>query len=399
MVRCDRLGRVRIVIDYRPALRARTGVGEHIHQLTKALARTGSDEITAFSSSWKDRVTAAAARELPGVRIVDRRVPVAALNYAWHRLRWPPIEALTSGEFDIAHSGHPLLMPSRAAAQIVTIHDLHFLKHPERTSAEIHRDYSSLVHAHARRADGIIVVSRFVAGEVQRELGVASDRISVCPNGAPEWKGPAAPRNADGYLLFVGTIEPRKNVGGLLSAYAALLARRADAPRLVIAGRADLGAGTLLAAINQPPLAGHVDYRGYVPTEEREALFKGAQAFVLPSFDEGFGIPALEAMSAGVPVVVSNRGALPEVVGDAGLLIDPDDAESLTAALDRLIGDADLREVCALRGLDRAREFTWTRTARDVRRAYENAQLAHRLRTPALAGPQSGVPSRNANRH
>jgi glycosyltransferase involved in cell wall biosynthesis len=120
---------------------------------------------------------------------------------------------------------------------------------------------------------------------------------------------------------------------------------------------------------------------------------------VLPSFDEGFGIPALEAMSAGVPVVVSNRGALPEVVGDAGLLIDPDDAESLTAALDRLIGDADLREVCALRGLDRAREFTWTRTAREVRRAYENAQLAHRLRTPALAGPQSGVPSRNANRH
>jgi len=390
---------VRIVIDYRPALRARTGVGEHIHQLTRALARTGSDEITAFSSSWKDRVPAGRAGELPGVRIVDARVPVAALNFAWHRLRWPPIEALAGGEYDIAHSPHPLLLPARSAAQIVTIHDLHFLSHPERTSAEIRRDYPALVRAHARLADRIIVVSRFVAGEVQRVLGIAADRISVCPNGAPEWKGPAAAANAGGYLLFVGTIEPRKNVGGLLDAYARLLARRANVPRLVIAGRAEADAGVVLAAMNQPPLAGHVEYRGYVPTEEREALFKGAQAFVLPSFEEGFGIPALEAMSAGVPVVVSNRGALPEVVGDAGLLIDPNDAESLAAALERLADDPDLRATCARRGLDRARQFTWTQTARDVRRAYEDALLAWRQRTPILASARSSVHSRNAHRH
>ncbi len=151
--------------------------------------------------------------------------------------------------------------------------------------------------------------------------------------------------------------------------------------------------------MHQPPLAGHVEYRGYVPADEREALFKGAQAFVLPSFDEGFGIPALEAMSAGVPVVVSNRGALPEVVGDAGLFIDPDDAESLTAALERLIGDPDLRATCARRGLDRARQFTWAQTARDVRRAYEDALLARRHRSPVLAGAQSSVHSRNAHRH
>ena len=390
---------MRIVIDYRPALRARTGVGEHIHRLTSALARTGSDEITAFSSSWKDRAPATLATELPGVRIVDLRVPVAALNLAWHRLRWPPIEALAGGEYDIAHSPHPLLLPSRSAAQIVTIHDLHFLSHPERTSAEIRRDYPALVRAHAHLADRIIVVSRFVAGEVQRVLDIAADRISVCPNGAPEWKGPAAAIDAGGYLLFVGTIEPRKNVGGLLDAYARLLARRANAPRLVIAGRVEPDGGALLAAMNQPPLAGHVEYRGYVPTEDREALFKGAQAFVLPSFDEGFGIPALEAMSAGVPVVVSNRGALPEVVGDAGLFLDPDDAESLAAALERLIGDPELRATCARRGLDRARQFTWTQTARDVRRAYEDALLSRRHRIPLVAGAQSSVHSRNAHRH
>ena len=390
---------MRIVIDYRPALRARTGVGEHIHQLTSALARTGNDDITAFSSSWKDRVPAARATELPGVRIVDVRVPVAALNFAWHRLRWPPIEALAGGEYDIAHSPHPLLLPARSAAQIVTIHDLHFLSHPERTSAEIRRDYPSLVRAHTRLADRIIVVSRFVAGEVQRVLGIAADRISVCPNGAPEWKGPAAVADAGGYLLFVGTLEPRKNVRGLLDAYARLLARHATAPRLVIAGRAEPDGGALLAAMNEPPFAGHVEYRGYVPEEEREALFKGAQALVLPSFEEGFGIPALEAMSAGVPVVVSNRGALPEVVGDSGLFIDPDDAESLAAALERLVGQPDLRATCARRGLDRARQFTWTQTARDVRRAYEDAQLARRHRAPVRTVAQSSVHSRNAHRH
>jgi glycosyltransferase involved in cell wall biosynthesis len=390
---------VRIAIDYRPALRARTGVGEHIHQLTRALARTGGDEITAFSSSWKDRLPATLAAELPGVRLVDRRVPVAALNLVWHHLRWPPIEALAQGEYDIAHSPHPLLMPSRSAAQIVTIHDLHFLSHPERTSAEIRRDYPALVRAHARRADRIIVVSHFVAGEVQRLLGVPADRISVCPNGGPGWNGAPAAADVSGYILFVGTIEPRKNVRGLLEAYARLLARRPDAPRLVIAGGLESGSLRALDAMNHPPLAGRVEYRGYVKAEDREALFKGAQAFVLPSFDEGFGIPALEAMSAGVPVIVSDRGALPEVVGDAGLLVDPDDAASLPAALERITSDRELRASCARRGLERARQFTWEQTARDVRRAYEDALLSRRQREPRRAAVQSTVHSRNAHRH
>lgn len=386
---------MRIVIDYRPALRARTGVGEHIHQVARALARAGTDEITVFSSSWKDRVAPAASKDLPGAQIVDRRIPVAVLNLAWHRLRWPPIEALAGAEYDVAHSPHPLLLPSRTAAQVVTIHDLYFLTHSDRTSAEIRRDYPALVRAHAHRADRIIVVSRFVAGEVQRLLGIPSERISVCANGAPEWTTPPAAADQHGYLLFVGTIEPRKNVGALLDAYARVRSRRPAAPRLVLAGSVAPDAADVLAPLQQPPLAGTVDHRGYVPASDREALFKGAQALVLPSFDEGFGIPALEAMSAGVPVVVSNRGALPEVVGDAGLLIDPDDTESLAAALERIIGDSELRAACARRGLERARQFTWAQTARDVRRAYEDALVSRRQRTPVLAGAHT----RNAHRH
>jgi len=378
---------VRIVIDYRPALRDRTGVGEYIHQVAGALARTGNDHITAFTSSWKDRPTAALASELPNVHIIDRRIPVRVLNFSWHRLRWPPVEVLASGEFDVAHSPHPLLLPSRSAARIITIHDLHFLSHPERTSEEIQRDYPALAADHAGRADRIVVSSRFAAGEVRRVLDVSPDKIAVCPAGAPEWTTPPARAGADGYILFLGTLDERKNVGGLLEAYGRLLSRSTFAqsasadkvtrvPRLVIAGSAGAGAARWLEALARPPLAGHVDYLGYVPAADREALFKGAQMFVLPSFEEGFGLPALEAMSAGVPVIASERGSLPEVVGDAGLLIDPDDPESLVNAIARVAGDAALRATCVERGLSRAREFSWTQTARDVRRAYEDAVLA-----------------------
>ncbi len=398
MVGCDRLGPVRIVIDYRPALRARTGVGEHVHQVTRELVQNAGDQITLFSSSWKDRLPAAISTELPRAKVADRRIPVSALNFAWHRLGWPPVEAIAGGEYDIAHSPHPLLLPSRSAAQVITIHDLHFLSHPERTSAEIRRDYPTLVRSHAQRADAIIVVSRFVAREVEERLGVPATRIVVATNGAPTWKLPPAPLDSSGYLLFVGTLEPRKNVSGLLEAYGRLVARNDATPRLVIAGRADPGSADSVAAMTQPPLAGRVDYRGYVSPDHRESLFKGAQMLVMPSLDEGFGIPALEAMAAGVPVIASRRGALPEVVGDAGLLIDPDDPESITTAMARMLGDAALRASCAARGLERARQFTWARAARETRRAYESALLERRHRAPVLVARPSNAPTRDAHR-
>ncbi|HKB11774.1 MAG TPA: glycosyltransferase, partial [Vicinamibacterales bacterium] len=207
---------MRVLIDYRPALRERSGVGEYTHELARALlaeyppaAVPRRLELTLFSSSWKDRF--AISPDLAGAKRIDRRVPVSVLNLAWHRLEWPPIELMSAAPFDVAHSSHPLLMPTRAAAQLVTIHDLDVLSHPERTRAEIRRDYPSLVADHARRADAVIVSSAFAAGEVERRLEVPRARISVCPPGAPDWEPrTAAPR--DGYLLFFGTLEPRKNI-------------------------------------------------------------------------------------------------------------------------------------------------------------------------------------------
>jgi alpha-1,3-rhamnosyl/mannosyltransferase len=126
-----------------------------------------------------------------------------------------------------------------------------------------------------------------------------------------------------------------------------------------------------------PPFAGHVDYLGYVSEERRAELFRGASYLLMPSLEEGFGMPALEAMAAGVPVIASHRGSIPEVVGDAGVLIDPADPSSLSAALESALSDASLWQDLRHRGLARAAQFSWKQTARDVRRAYEAAILAH----------------------
>ena len=191
---------------------------------------------------------------------------------------------------------------------------------------------------------------------------------------------------------------------GLLDAYGRLLiAERATRRGWSSPEAPDLTPRNGSTPSRRPPLAGHVEYLGYVPPNEREALFKGAQLFVLPSFEEGFGLPVLEAMAAGVPVVASNRGSLPEVIGDAGLLIDPDNPESLTDAMARIVGDSTLRATCARRGLDRARQFNWAQTARDVRRAYEDALMGRRERRvqspkSKVQSPESKVQSLDAHR-
>jgi glycosyltransferase involved in cell wall biosynthesis len=364
---------MRILVDYRPALRARTGVGEYIHTLVSAYTATHSDEVTIFTSSWRDRPPPSTARTLR-VRLVDRRVPVAALNYLWHRLEWPYVEAL-AGDVDVVHAAHPLLIPARRAAQVVTIHDLFFLTNPERTRAEIRRDYAQLAPNHARRAHAVITSSVHTKRLLSQQLGVMSDRIYVCPPGAPTWHalGRQPNRPSQGYILFLGTLEPRKNLDVLLDAFTTLAQGSRHVPRLVIAGGASPDAQPWLDRISREPLKDHVVYRGYVAHEQREALYAGACALVLPSFDEGFGLPVLEAMSAGVPVVVSNRGSLPEVVGSAGVLLEPDDVAAWATTFEKLASDSQWSTDLACAGLERARAFTWERTAAELRRAYEDA--------------------------
>jgi glycosyltransferase involved in cell wall biosynthesis len=372
---------MRILMDYRPALRQRSGVGEYILRLLRALdmVKAPGDELAIFSSSWKDRVERGDLD--PGIEVIDRRIPVRVLSRLWHQRGWPAVEQL-AGTFDIVHAAGPVLIPARHAAQVVTVHDLDFLSNPERTWAEMRRDYGRLVEQHTLRADHVIANSAYTAGEVHQRLGVPVARITVCRPGAPRWtprKGPPA----DGYVLFIGTLEPRKNVGGLLEAYTQLVRRRPDMPRLILAGRETPLSKPWLEALTRPPLAGRASHLGYVNDAEREALYKGASLLVLPSFNEGFGLPVLEAMTVGVPVVASARGAVPEVLGDAGMLIDPDDSDALAAAMERMLTDTALWRLSAARGLRRARQFDWTSAARALRGAYDEAVALRRQRHPS----------------
>lgn len=315
---------------------------------------------------------------MPGARIADVKVPVRALVWGWNRLEWPPVEWL-AGEHDVVHSQSPMLIPTSFAARVVTIHDLDFLRHADQMPAEIRRDYPQLARSHAARADAIVVSSNYAAAEVAHELGVTPSRVHVCPPGRPDWSAAVAARQAvrrGTDILFMGTLNLRKNVGTLLEAYARLRARVPNAPRLVLAGHTTPASARWEARANEAPLAGHVEITGYVDTARRIELFANACMLVLPSYEEGFGLPVLEAMACGVPVVVSARGSLPEVAGGAAEPIDPDDAEALSAAMRALLDDR-VAESASQRGLLQASQYSWSACAAAARQAYASAMEVH----------------------
>jgi glycosyltransferase involved in cell wall biosynthesis len=336
--------------------------------LASEIAHAGLD-LSVFSSSWKDRLELADSA-LERIGRIDRRWPVRALNFAWHRLGWPPVEILAGRDFDVVHSMTPLLVPARRAARVVTIADLGFLTDPSWTRAEVRRDYPSLVHAHASRADAIVVMSQHVRDEVQRVLNIDSEKVAVVEPGAPPWTPrPTVP--AAGYVLFVGTLEPRKNIGVLLDAFERLVPH--TSAELVIAGKPTPHSQPWLERMQKPPLAGRVRQLGYIDPAARRAIYEGAAVLVLPSLDEGFGLPVLEAMTLGVPVVTSNRGSLPEVVGDAGPLVDADDSRALADAIARLLRDETFAAACVSKGLARARTYRWERAAERTYAVYQQA--------------------------
>lgn len=374
---CYDLARVRILLDYRSALRRRTGVGEFAHRLAAALAALLplADTLTLFSSSWKDRLPADA---VSGTTRVDARIPVRLLNFAWHRLEWPPVERL-AGAVDVTHSLHPLMMPTRSGARFITVHDLFFLDAPDRTSAEVRRDYARLARDHALRADAVVVNSEYTRNLAIDRLGVDRDRTVLCYPGAPEWPARPEPR-ALGPILFIGTIEPRKNLPGLLDAYALLAGP--GIPDLIVAGRLPPPGSPDAAAMAATPadVRTRIRYLDYVSDEDRLQLYRDASMLVIPSLDEGFGLPALEAMTLGVPVIASRRGSLPEVLGEAALFVEPDDPEAMAAAMKRVLDEAPVRQQLAAAGVARAREFRWETGAARVYEAYKSAVLHPRGR-------------------
>jgi glycosyltransferase involved in cell wall biosynthesis len=242
-----------------------------------------------------------------------------------------------------------------ARRTVTTFHDL-FVITGEYSTPEFRARFAEQARQAARRSDLIIAISRFTAGQVEEFLAVEPSRIRVIPHGVhvPPTTGQNAPR--PNLVLFVGAIQRRKNIRALVRAFE----RMPTSWRLALAGAADgFGAAEELHAVETSPRKGDIDVLGYITHTELEALYRRARIFAFPSLDEGFGMPVLDAMANSVPVITSSRSALPEVAGDAALLVNPEDPEEIAAALVRLASDEALCEDLARRGRERALQFSW----------------------------------------
>ncbi len=274
----------------------------------------------------------------------------------------------------------PLLSP---APTVVTVHDLSFLRFPERFPALKRLYLTAMTRLSCRRARRIIAVSQATADETVRWLGVPPSRIDIAPHGVDHQRFRPLPpdqvtrfRQARGLperlALFVGTLEPRKNLPTLVEAFGRTRARSQGA-WLVIAGGRGWHYQTLYRRIRELALTESVHLAGFVPNGELALWYNAATMFVYPSIYEGFGMPLLEAMACGTPVISSNVSAMPQVVGEAGLLVAPDDIEGLAEAMDHLFDDADLRADLGRRGQARAAAYTWDATAQATVASYRRA--------------------------
>ncbi len=252
------------------------------------------------------------------------------------------------------HSLNQRLPRVRLRRAVATFHDL-FVLTSEYSSPEFRARFEAQARDAASRADLIIAVSEFTAGQVETLLGVERARLRVVHHGVrmPAANKPAPPRER--LVLHVGAIQKRKNIDRLVEAFE----RMPAGWKLVLAGSAGFGAEEILARIAASPRRADIDPRGYATGAELAKLYARASIFAFPSLDEGFGMPVLEAMAHGTPVITSNRSALPEVAGDAAVLVDPADREALAATLMDLAENDGLREELSLRGKRRAASFTW----------------------------------------
>jgi glycosyltransferase involved in cell wall biosynthesis len=280
---------------------------------------------------------------------------------------------------------------------VPTIHDLAFEHLPHTFKRRSWMQLRITVRRTARKAAHIITVSNYSRHDLIETYKIAAERITVIPEAAPSHFAPVTDADelrrvrerygiVNDYILAVGSIQPRKNLVRLIGAYSHLRRERPQArlPHLVIVGkRAWLYSETLRAAQNQE-ISANVVFTGYVSEADLPALYSGALCFVYPSYFEGFGLPPLEAMQCGTPVIAGNRTSLPEVLGDAAVLVDPFDIRDLAPAIGRVLDNPDFRSQLRVKGLERARRFSWQETARLTLQVYErvvrDSEMTNRTR-------------------
>jgi glycosyltransferase involved in cell wall biosynthesis len=378
---------VRIVIDYTPAVHQGAGIGRHTRGLVSALApHTAGHDVTllVFGRPRDDR--ALAAPPAMAVRVVP--LPNRWLALGWHRLGLPlPVEWL-SGAADLYHASDFVLPPIRSARSLLTVHDLSFMTVSDCADARL-RDYlSRVVPRSVAHAGHVLADSQSTRRDLLRLLDVPADKVTVVYPGVearfqPQQDAAALARARRRYaigdrpfVLGVGTLEPRKNWPGLIRAWTRLRQTSGLPHRLVIAGGRGWLVEGIFEAAQASPYRADIVFTGFVDDADLPALYAAADVFAFPSRYEGFGIPVLEALACGTPVVCADNSSLPEAAGDAALLIPSDDDAALAAALQQLIEDQPLRHSLRAAGIEQAQRFTWEAAAATLWQAYERTYHA-----------------------
>ena len=366
----------RIAVDATAVPARLTGAGVYVARVLAELAARDDLELEAFCAPGSAGALAAPGLRLRPVRLAGAGRPA---RIAWTQLLAG--RAARRAGAGLLHGVHYELPLRSGLPQVVTVHDLTLLTHPGWHEASKVRYFGWAMRRAVAAATRVLCVSATTAADLTERLGVPGDRVDVTPLGTD--LRPAADSQVaelrrrlglDGpYLLGLGTVEPRKDLPTLVRAFAALAAELPH--RLVLAGLAGWGAGELEAAVAASGVADRILVTGFVADADKAALLTGADVFAYPSRYEGFGLPVLEAMACGTPVVTTTGGSLPEVAGDAATLIDPGDEDALAAAIAKLATDPAARQDAAARGLARAATFTWKRCAELTATAYARAIL------------------------
>ena len=354
------------------------GIGTYVRNLVRELARQPHDDQYVLLCGEKDTdyVRALGPRFEP---LIER-----AGNYSLREQVSIPA-ALRKAKVDLFHAPHYVVSPLTRVPYVVTIHDCIHLRFPQYLPNRLASTYARTVMGlAARRARRVLTVSHASKQDILHYLGIAADKVDVIYN-ALDSRLAAEPTAEDmakvrerfqltsPFILYAGNIKPHKNIDRLIEAYSILRRRGVTTPRLLIIGDEISKYPNLRRLVHRFQLHPHVRFFGFVQEETLAALYRLASVFVFPSLYEGFGLPPLEAMAAGTPVVTSNVSSLPEVVGDAALLIDPMDAGAIADAMARVLSDEALRADLIRRGRERLSAFSWERSVARTREVYGEA--------------------------
>jgi glycosyltransferase involved in cell wall biosynthesis len=350
---------IRVAVDLTSQLTHRTGVGVFVDELTRRLAQRADLAVTGFAVTWRGR---GRLREVapPDVTVVDRPMAARPLHELWKRTDHPLVDRWI-GRHDVVWGPNFVGPPTRAGS-LITVHDLTTLHYPQLADG-FTLAYPAMIRRAVRRGAWVHTPSSFVRDEVVEHFAVDAARVVAIPHGARAAPAGAPERGqaiagGERYILALGTVEPRKDLPTLVRAFDELAGTDPDL-RLVIAGQDGWGAEALTDAVGRSRHTDRIVRPGWVDDGDRAALLRGAAVFAYPSLYEGFGLPPIEAMNAGVPVVTTRAGSLPEVCGDGADLVPVGDVAALAEALDRLLTDPRHRQELVGRGRRVAARYDW----------------------------------------